>query len=152
MHSHHHGSSCGCTAHRVEREAGRGARLAALLPVLACAVCPACLSLYAKVLATLGVGFALTESQHQGILAVAVTASLLVSAARSWRSGRLWPVAVAGLGCALLVLGHALGDARWLEWSGVLVLLIGGIREQRVARRAAERAPEPALGHGANGA
>ena len=57
--------------------------------MLACAICPACLSLYAKVFATLGVGFALTETHHALLLAIAVGVSLLFSAARSLRGWRV---------------------------------------------------------------
>lgn len=143
-HVHAH-ASCSCGHHHDHSTGGApSARAvsglwAAVLPVLACAVCPACVSTYAKVFATLGVGAALSERQHLALLAVAVLASIAVSAYRTWRSGRVWPVIVAVAGCALLSAGH-LVDVRALEWIGMAVLVAGGVLEQRAARRVARDA------------
>src|SRR5438477_9553043 len=61
-----------CAAHR-PRPAGEAARwgwLSGLVPILACAVCPVCLSAYATILSAFGVGFAISEGQHAILLIV----------------------------------------------------------------------------------
>ena len=137
----HHDRSCSCGhdhAHRAEpRVSGTWAALA---PVLACAVCPACVSTYAKLFATAGVGAALSERQHLVLLVVAVAVSIAVSAYRTWRTQRVWPLMVALGGCGLLVAGHLL-SAAWLEWCGMATLVVGGLLERRAARRHASGAP-----------
>lgn len=106
-----------------------------MLPLLACAVCPACLATYAKLLSLVGVSVGLTESQHSVILAFAIATSVLVSAWRSIRSRRTWPLALALLGSSFVLIGHLSGELHALEWLGVLVLLVSGVVEQlRVPR------------------
>jgi predicted branched-subunit amino acid permease len=85
---------------------------------------------YAKLLSLLGVSVGLTEFQHSLLLAFAITVSVLVSAWRSWRARRAWPVALALLGSALVLTGHLHGELHTVEWSGVLVLLVSGVFEQ----------------------
>lgn len=111
----------------------------ALLPALACAVCPACLTTYAKILSVLGVGFELSELHHHLLLVVAISVSIGVSAWRSWRTRRAWPIAVALTGSALVAGGHLAADLHALEWAGVLVLIAGGLTERFRLRR--PRAP-----------
>jgi hypothetical protein len=121
----------------------RLARWAGWLPILACLVCPACMSTYAKLLAMFGVGFGITEAQHDVLLALAIATSIAVSAWRSWRSGRAWPITVALVGSALLVLGHVHAPLHLLEYAGLVVILVGGVGEQlrlRVAGRGAASA------------
>ncbi len=133
-----HRHACDCAAHRHASPVEASTRASAwtnLLPLLACAVCPACLATYAKLLSLLGVSVGLTEHQHSVILAFAISASVLVSAWRSWRSRRAWPLAFALLGSCFVVTGHLLGELHVLEWLGVLVLLVSGVIEQlRVPR------------------
>lgn len=100
-----------------------------MLPLLACAVCPVCLSSYAKLLSVLGVGLGLSEMHHHLVLSVAITFSIAVSAWRSYYTRRIWPVVIAVLGSLLMSLGHVSGDVPVLEWAGVLVLLGGGAFE-----------------------
>jgi hypothetical protein len=114
----------------------------ALLPVLACAVCPACLATYTKLLSLVGVSFGFDESLHDLLMAVALALSVGVSAWRSWRTGRAWPLLLAVGGSALVAVGHLLGDLHVLEWAGVLVLLAGGLSEHFRSRG---RAAAPAL-------
>lgn len=116
---------CTCAHDRVDPKLGW---LSALAPALACAVCPACLSTYAKIAASLGTGLALSETAHLVLLLVAVGLSLAVSAWRTWKSRRAWPIAVALVGGATLVVGH-LAEIAALEWLGIGVLLVGGLVE-----------------------
>jgi len=119
--------------------------LSAVLPVLACAFCPACLTTYAKLFSVLGVGFGLSELHHLVLLVTALAASLGVSAWRSIRTRRVWPVAVALTGSSLLAVGHLVGDLHAVEWVGVCVLLVGAITEHfRLRRRAASMFPAAA--------
>lgn len=93
----------------------------------------------------LGIGFGLSEMQHLAVLVMAIGASVGVSAWRSWRTRRVWPIAIALSGTALVLTGHLLGDLPALEWAGVLVLLGGGLTEHFRLRRLRAAAPhEPA--------
>jgi len=106
------------------------------VPVLACAVCPACLSVWGSALASLGLGVVLSEAQHHALLAIAVVIALWLAARRARSLGR-WRYAVAtALGCALLVGAHLAGEVAALSAAGVAALLAAGIAEQRHRRRA----------------
>lgn len=133
----HGHDACSCAHHArgpaVAKEAGLWP---ALLAVLACAVCPACVTTYAKLLSILGVAGGLSETQHLILLSFALTASIAVSAWRSLRSQRVWPLAVAVVGSSLVLLGHFAGELAALEWAGVVVLLVGGMTEHLRLRRA----------------
>lgn len=118
-------ASCSCAHHHDPAKLGW---LSALAPALACAVCPACLSTYAKIAASFGSGLAIGETAHLVLLLVAIAVSLAVSAWRSWRSQRAWPLALALVGGAMLVIGHVVELAP-LEWGGIAVLLAGGLVE-----------------------
>jgi energy-converting hydrogenase Eha subunit E len=87
---HHH--ACDCAAHRDAAHDGNPARVglsASLLPMLACAVCPACLATYAKLLSLVGVSVGFTEFQHSLLLAFAIAVSVLVAhAALRVRAGQ----------------------------------------------------------------
>jgi hypothetical protein len=134
--NHGHGASCDCGAHApTQAPIARPGIWSVLLPVLACAVCPACLATYTKLLSLAGVSLGFDEALHQWLLAVALVVSVAVSAWRSWRTGRAWPVLVAMCGSALVAGGHLLGDLHALEWGGVLVLLAGGLSEHFRLRR-----------------
>lgn len=141
LHEHRH--ACDCAAHRAPKPSVQSASLwSAILPVLACAVCPACLTTYAKLFSVLGVGFGLSEFHHLMLLVVAISASIGVSAWRSWRTRRRWPIAIALTGSALVATGHFAGDLHFVEWAGVLVLLVGGLSEHfRLRRQQASPAP-----------
>lgn len=135
-HGHEHEHECDCAHHRAPRPSqGEAGLWSSLLPVLACAVCPACLTTYAKLFSVVGVGFGLSELQHLVLLVFAISASVGVSAWRSWRTGRSWPIAVALTGSALVVTGHLVGHLHAVEWAGVLVLLVGGLTEHFRLRR-----------------
>jgi len=92
------------------------------------------LSAYAKVFSAFGVGLLLSERQHAIIMAVAVSSSIVVSAWRSMRSGRRWPLVVSLSGSVLVVAGH-LVEVGAVEWLGVIVLLVGGLVEMPLLRK-----------------
>jgi hypothetical protein len=101
------------------------------------------------VLSVLGMSLSLSEAQHLALLGAAVSLSVVLSAWRSWRSRRLWPVSVALGGAGLIALGHLVSALHDLESVGVVVLLVGGLSEHlRLARRPArsgssERSKQP---------
>jgi hypothetical protein len=90
-------------------------------------------------LSVVGISVGLSEFQHTLLLVTAITVSLAVSASRSRRMKRTWPLFVASLGSLLVLAGHFGGDLHSVEWAGVLVLLAGGIIEQVLLRRSSVR-------------
>ena len=132
---HPHDQHCDCAAHRPRSSSGLWC---AVLPLLACAVCPVCLANYAKLLSIAGMGFGLSHAHHFILLVVALSVSLVVSGLRSWRTKRIWPIAVAVSGAGLVLAGHLLGEVSWLEWAGVATLFIGGLTEQFRMRKQAK--------------
>jgi len=133
---HEHGHACDCAAHRAPAVTAPSTGLwSAIVPVLACAVCPACMTTYTKLLSVLGVGFGLSRFHHLVLLVVAISASIGVSAWRSWHTRRVWPIAIAVTGSALVATGHFAGDLHALEWAGILLLLAGGLTEHFRLRR-----------------
>jgi len=146
-HEHGHHGSCACAAHKrplaAREEAPRKGALGllgTLAPALACAVCPACLSTYAKVLSVLGVGAAITETQHTALLSFAIGSSIVLSGVRSWRAWRIWPLLIAVVGCALVLAGHLSSEIAAVEWLGIAILLGGGLAERTLTARAARAA------------
>lgn len=142
----HAPSTCGCGHDHAPRSSAPGKFLASLAPVLACAFCPACLSTYAKVLAAVGVGVVFNERQHTAVLAVALTLSVVAGGWATARARRAGPLAVAVLGCGLIAAGHLLSDVSWLEWTGVLTLVVGGLVERRYRGLTSRAASLPRLG------
>ena len=139
-----HRHACDCAAHRAPASSPPNAGLwSALLPVLACAVCPACLTTYATVFSAMGIGFVLSEAQHLVLLVIAITASVGVSAWRSWRTRRALPITIAVAGSALVGIGHFSGDRHAFEWAGVLLLLAGGLIEHFRLRSLRARLAQP---------
>lgn len=133
-----HGAACSCEHHRAPSAVGAGSRFgAALLPALACAFCPACLTTYAKLFSVLGVSVGLDVAVHQRLMVAALGVSIGISAWRAYQRRRAWPLLVAVVGTALVSLGHALGELHALEWGGMLVLFGGAWAEHyRLSRRA----------------
>ena len=144
----HHEHGC-CGGHR--RDHRRGARgsgpvrsslVGAILPVLACAVCPTCIGAWAQALSAVGVGFVMSETQHQILLVLAVGVTLFVSGRRYARSRRKGPLALALAGCVGLVASHLLGENQVLAWSSIVVLVAASIWQERARARKAETVPE----------
>lgn len=138
-------ADCDCPAHRrhaiaVEDEASpapRESHFSSILPALACAVCPACIASYSSALSAVGISATLGEAYHHHFLAVAMLVTLGLQSHRAYRTRRLAPLAIAALGCALLMLGHLLDEMPVLVWGGVAVLLGGSVVEVLRARRRA---------------
>ena len=146
--NHQHNHACDCKAHRAsttKSAPGNSGAWAAIVPVLACAVCPACLTTYAKLFSVLGVGFGLSELAHLVLLVIALSLSIGVSTWRSLRTRRIWPMGIALTGSALVATGHFAGDLHVVEWAGVLLLLVGGLSEH-FRLRSRQAVLEPAAG------
>ncbi len=125
-----HRDFCDCSVHRTAAsQSDKSGLWSAIVPVLACAVCPACLTMYAKLLSVAGVGFQLSEGQHLAILVVAIASSVGMSAWRGWRTKRSWPISVALAGSALVMVGHLIENLHTFEWAGMAILLAGGLTE-----------------------
>jgi hypothetical protein len=149
-HSDHtpHVHGCDCAHHLrrakpTEGSARNGWSWAQLGPILACAVCPACLSTYAKVLSAFGVGVFLTEGQHHVLLAVAVGTSLLVALVRYGKTRVRGPLVLTIGGCLTLVAAHAVHELSFAVWVGLFMMLAGGLWEHRLVRRLRGQAPAP---------
>jgi len=141
-----HGCDCAHHRHQAQPErppqAGRAWSWAQLGPILACAVCPACLSTYAKVLSAFGVGVFLTEGQHHVLLAVAVGLSLAVAVVRYGRTRVLGPLVLTVGGCLVLVASHAVHALSFAVWIALFMMLTGGLWEHRLVRRLRGQRPQ----------
>ncbi len=87
-------------------------------PLLACLVCPVCLTAGAGVLSALGVGWLVTEDVHRGMV---MAAALTSSASALWlarRHRRPWPPAMACAGALAVLLGCVAIESRPLELAG----------------------------------
>lgn len=136
-HVHAHGEGCGCPAHREPGDSG-GVRgwLADMLPALACALCPACLSTYAKALSVAGLAAWLSEREHLAFLGLAVLLSVVFGLRRARALGDYRPFAFTLAGCLALVVGHFAGDVAALTWVGLALLFVGGFFGQHLTVRA----------------
>jgi hypothetical protein len=137
-HHHHH------RRHAVKEESGRSSFFGAVLPVLACAVCPTCLGAWAQALSALGVGFVVTEAQHHVLLVVAVAVTLVVSVHRYVRSRRKGPLALSLAGSVGLVASHLFGEIEALAWASIVVLVAASIWQHRSLRSLARLAKQAA--------
>jgi uncharacterized membrane protein (UPF0136 family) len=147
-HQHPHGEAhaavavqgdCGsCAAHRprvpVDRT-GRWGWLAGIVPILACALCPVCLSAYATILSVFGVGFAISEGQHAILLIVAVVAALASGAWRARVTRRFGPLGLTALGCLLLIFADVLHENRPLSLFGIALLIASMVWDRRAAKQ-----------------
>ena len=129
-------SRCDCAAHRTFGS-GRHARpgnmssLTLLLPLLACAFCPACLTLWAPLLASLGLGFALPEAVHPAGIGIAVLVALAPAAQRARRAKAWRPLLFVAAGAGMLLATHAVHGGRIIELLGALCLVLGSLLERR---------------------
>ena len=131
-------SQCDCPAHRaVVRIPGRSVQpslLAALAPLLVCAFCPACMTLWAPLLASIGLGFALPESVHSVGLGLAILAALAPAAWHARRAQFWQPVLFVVAGAGVFLSTHAFEGGRLTEVLGALSLVLGSSLERRARR------------------
>jgi hypothetical protein len=136
--STHSGSAtCDCAAHRAA-STGIGSErkqtaLAVLFPILVCAFCPACLPLWAPLLASLGLGFALPEALHPVAIAAAVLIAMLPAGARALRLRTWWPVLIVAVGGTLFLASHAAPSGQIAEVCGALFLVTSSLLERRIS-------------------
>lgn len=127
-----------CAAHRPRAPVDRSGRwgwLAGIIPILACALCPVCLSAYATILSVFGVGFALSEGQHAVLLIVAVVAALASGAWRARVTRRFGPLGLTALGCTLLIFADVLHENRPLSLIGIAMLIASMVWDRRASKQ-----------------
>ena len=106
---------------------------AVALPVLKCAVCPACLGLIGSVLAGARMGFLEDERVHAAVIVVAVVADVAILGASLRHHGRLGPLVLCGIGALLALGGHFAGEV--VEYAGFALLFATGIWNLLLLRR-----------------
>ena len=104
-----------------------------LLPVLKCAVCPACLGIFGGLFAGARIGFLGSERFHGVLLAVALLADLFIlrAAARHYRNR--WPLVLCIIGGAVAVAGHYIAEA--MEYAGFALLMAAAVQNVVLLRR-----------------
>jgi hypothetical protein len=130
-------SHCDCAAHRAIAS-GRSQRLARsayvsfsplLLPVVACAFCPACPTL----LASLGPGLALPDAVHPAGIAIAVLVAVTPAVLRA-RRAMVWPpLLFVVAGAAVFLATHFPRAGRTVELLGAISLIVGSVLERRAS-------------------
>lgn len=140
---------CDCAGHRLAQAHGAGGPaavghvgwLSSLAPILACALCPVCLSAYATILSALGVGvgIALSARQHALLVSTAVALALGAGLWRARVTRRYHTLALTTVGCTLLLIGEYAGDNRLLIGLG-MTLLVGSMVADRVLEYRAKAA------------
>ncbi len=115
---HVHSAHCECAHHHAPKST-----LAALLPALSCALCPACLSLWKPLLGLLGVATLVTESQHAWLLAFALLISLGFGLREAVKLREWRPFVPTLLGSLLMAVGHG-AESHTLEWLGTATMFL----------------------------
>lgn len=144
---HGHGSGC-CDGHHHHHRASheRSSVLGSILPILACALCPACIGVWAQVLSVVGIGLVITEAQHHVLLAIAITVALAMSVYRFVRTRIVGPFVLTIIGCASLAGSHFFAEENHLlSWLSIAVILGASLWQRRAERSAmhADRASSP---------
>jgi hypothetical protein len=104
-----------------------------LLPILKCAVCPACLSLFGGLFAGARMGLLGDERLHGGIIALALVADVFILRAALKHHKNRWPLSLCLAGAALAVLGHF--TVEFVEYLGFALLLIAAVQNVVLLRR-----------------
>jgi hypothetical protein len=132
---HKHGGAC-CDGHHHHRHPNdRTSLLASILPIIACALCPACLGIWAQVLSVVGLGVVITETQHHVLLVVAIAIAFLMSAYRFVRTSLLGPFVLTIVGCVSLGASHVLAEENHLlSWLSIAIILSASIWQRRAER------------------
>lgn len=118
------------------RSAGPGAALqfwSFVLPVLKCALCPACLSILGGVFAGARMGFVGSERFHGALLAVALLADVFILRGGMKHHQSRWPLVLCAGGGAIALLGHLVAEP--LEYLGFALLMAAAVQNVVLLRR-----------------
>ncbi|MBS2012877.1 MAG: hypothetical protein JST00_08325 [Deltaproteobacteria bacterium] len=139
-HGHGHGHACDCHAHRAASAPPSSSEglWANVIPVLACAVCPACMSAYAKIFSALGAGATLSARTHGLLVGLALVVSLVMSARRAHRTRTYRMFCGTAFFATLVLVGHV-REASIAEWIGIAGLLAVGLYEHPAIERLRRR-------------
>lgn len=135
---HDHGSGCcGGHHHHPRTNHERSSLLGSILPILACALCPTCIGVWAQVLSFAGLGIVITEAQHHVLLVIAIVVALATSGYRFVRTRVLGPFGLTIVGCACLAASHFFAEENHLlSWLSIAVILGASLWQRRVDRTA----------------
>jgi hypothetical protein len=103
------------------------------LPVLKCAVCPACLSVLGGLFAGARMGLLGDERVHGSIIALALVADFFILRAAMRHHGSRWPLLLCLAGVAVAVLGHFTAEA--VELIGFGILMLAAVQNVVLLRR-----------------
>lgn len=132
---HRHAHEDGCCGNHGHAHSDRASWWGSILPILACAVCPTCLGVWAQVFSAVGVGVAITETQHHLLLGAAIVVTLGVSVVRFVRTQLRGPFALTIIGCAFLTVSHLLAEeSHLLSWLSIAVILGASLWQRRLER------------------
>lgn len=97
-----------------------------ILPVLKCAICPACLGMFGGVFAGARVALLGDERFHGGIIAVALALDLFILRAAMQHHQNRWPLFTCIAGGALVGAGHFIAEP--LEYAGLALLFFAAVQ------------------------
>jgi hypothetical protein len=132
---------CGSCRHDASDATGERVGLwASILPAIACAFCPACLTVWSGLFSAFGAGtgHALSEEAHDALLAASLATALGTCLWRALRTRRWSELMLPVVGSALVTAGH-LADTAWLEWAGTGCLVASAVWSWLAHRRAHAR-------------
>ena len=103
------------------------------LPILKCAVCPACLSIFGSLFAGARFGLVQSEPWHELLIFVALIADFAILGASFRHHRRQTPLWLCAVGAAFIVLGHLFAES--FELLGFALLLVAGVSNVILLRR-----------------
>ena len=106
---------------------------AIVLPILKCAVCPACLGIFGSLLAGARIGLLEDERIHGAIIVFALIADFGILGASIRHHGRRGPLGLCAVGAALALAGHFAWEP--VEYGGFAILFATGIWNLVLLRR-----------------
>jgi hypothetical protein len=113
-----------------------GSFVAAAVSLLACAVCPVCISVYAGIFSVVGVSFALSEQAHGWVLMGSLLFAEAIAIWAATRHGKLWPPVLTALGGATLLFSHFVADHILLDVAGTALVFTANVGGGRLRRHA----------------